>query len=124
MGYCCVPTQDRLNHYFDAMLDPVKAKATRPDVATAVSIYHPNNKIASPGFAVATDVRQGFVMWGVQNSMYHGMSGGPVMRLSAGGTLTVSGQVIENTETILMNCNTVLDITAEPVVSFLRQYMS
>jgi len=124
IGFCCVPTQDKLDNYYDVMTDPAKAKATRPDVATAIAIYHPNQKVVSPGVAIVRDVRKGYAMWGVRNSMYHGMSGGPIISVAAGGTLAVSGQVIGNTETIMMNCNTVLDITVEPVLSFLRQYMS
>jgi hypothetical protein len=122
-GYCVVPTQDKLTEYFNAINDPVKAHAFQPDVSAAFLAYHPNHKIISPGPVVAAGNKRGLEMFAVQGSMYHGMSGGPVIPLIGAAALGVSGQVIGNTETLTMNANTVLDITSDPVYSFLRNYM-
>jgi hypothetical protein len=82
----------RLTAYFEAITDPVKAHAFLPDVSAAFLAYHPNHKIISPGVVVAADTRHGLGMFGVQRSMYHGMSGGPVILLSGAAVLGVSGQ--------------------------------
>jgi len=123
-GYCVVPTQEKLTEYFNSLADPVKAKAYLPDVGAATLAYHPNHKVVAPGPVVAADTRRNLSMFGVQASMYHGMSGGPIILLdAAAAVLGVTGQVIGNTETIQMNCNTVLDLHDGAVHPFLSIYM-
>jgi len=123
-GYCVVPTQEKLTEYFNALEDPVKTKAYLPDVGAATLAYHPNHKVAAPGPVVAADTRHNLSMFGVQASMYHGMSGGPIILLdAAAAVLGVSGQVIGNTEIIKMNCNTILDLHDGALHPFLSIYM-
>jgi len=121
-GYCVHPTLDKLMEYYEALPLTIRKFATRPSVESAVKIFHPNSKVASPGEITQLGDVSGYTVLAVQASLYHGMSGGPVFLIDQQRVLGVCAQV-GNTHTLSFNANTLLDITRGPAHAFLATYM-
>jgi len=122
-GFAIPPTQEKLAEYWSQIADPLIRLTTVPDVIIADAIYHPNQKIAAVGEISAAAPVSGNTLLAVRASMYHGMSGGPVVLVDANGVLGVCAEVIGNTHTSTLNSNTCLDVVQGPANVFLRNFM-
>lgn len=122
-GYCLTPTVEKLLEYYNALNDPIKAHAPPPDLDAAMQIFHPHSKVAAPGKITIEQDFGGFTLLAFEASLYHGMSGGPVILVDQQNVLGVCAQVIGNTHTLTLNSNTCLNITKGPTHAYLQQYM-
>jgi N-acetylmuramoyl-L-alanine amidase len=96
MGYSLIPSTEVVLEYFNRLSPQVKSKTPQaPDSVVASAALIPNNKSAAPGPITKVNADGDIRKLSVQASLYHGMSGGPVIIIDpTHGVVGVSGLCI------------------------------
>jgi len=123
VGYCGSFDMEALRSYKKAITDPAIMSLPEPTMDDALILFPPNHKIAAPG--ILHGIRgqaPGRVSFSIKASMYHGMSGGPVLLIRDDGYAGVVG-IIKGKEHSQENANFCIALTGA-LETFMHKFLS